>query len=70
MSSNERNTKKTFNNYKKTEKFVPNFKKRLPTWKQIENESKDLLDSYESVRIPLDNCFILFEFSLFLKYFR
>lgn len=44
------NTKKKYNN-KKAEKYVPTFKKRLPTWKQIENESSELLQKYESVRI-------------------
>lgn len=31
------------------EKFVPNFKKREPTWKRIDAELKELLPKYDEV---------------------
>lgn len=34
---------------RKQEKFVPTFKKKIPTWKQIENELDDLTPKYEEV---------------------
>lgn len=41
------------NNFKKggqqKEKFKPEFKKRVPTWKKIEDESKELVAQYETV---------------------
>lgn len=56
-STNDQNgTKSTFkdrkgykNNNKNKEKFVPNFKKKTPTYKQIENELNGLLPKYDEV---------------------
>ena len=31
------------------EKFVPNFKKREPTWKRIDAELKELIPKYDEV---------------------
>lgn len=49
MSAEEASHKK--NRFKKNnrEKFVPNFKKKVPTWKQIEEELKVLSDKYDQV---------------------
>lgn len=33
----------------KKEKFVPNFKKKVPTWKEIETEVTDILSKYETI---------------------
>ncbi len=41
--------RKNFKNRRTEEKFVPNFKKKLPTWKQIDSELKDLSDKYDQV---------------------
>lgn len=50
--SNGQDTKnkkfKTNNKYNK-KKFVPEFKKRIPTWKLVETESKELLPKYDQV---------------------
>ncbi len=35
------------------EKFKPNFKKKVPTWKQIDQEIADLLPKYEQVKLKL-----------------
>jgi hypothetical protein len=48
---NNSNNNKKLNKNNRGEKFVPTFKKRLPTWKQIDNELKELTEKYESVRI-------------------
>ena len=43
--------KNKFNRHRKpNEKFVPNFKKKLPTWKQIDSELKELLPKYDEVK--------------------
>jgi hypothetical protein len=36
-------------NKDKKEKFVPNFKKKIPTWKQIDSEIVDILPKYDEV---------------------
>lgn len=40
---------KKFKDKRRKEKFVPNFKKKVPTWKQIENELTDLVPKYEGI---------------------
>ena len=40
---------KRFKDKRKQEKFVPNFKKKIPTWKQIDTEIVDILPKYEHV---------------------
>jgi hypothetical protein len=45
-----RNGKKSFNG-KNKEKFKPNFKKKIPTWKQIDTELADLIPKYEQVNL-------------------
>ena len=40
---------KRFKDKRKQEKFVPNFKKKIPTWKQIDTEIVDILPKYEQV---------------------
>lgn len=40
----------------KKEKFVANFKKKTPTWKQIDSELKELLPKYDEVN---SNLFII-----------
>jgi len=39
----------------KQEKFVPNFKKKLPTWKQIDAELNELLPKYDEVSPQADS---------------
>jgi ATP-dependent RNA helicase DDX10/DBP4 len=34
---------------KKKEQFVPNFKKKVPTWKAIETEVSDIVSKYEAI---------------------
>lgn len=41
----------------KKEKFVANFKKKTPTWKQIDSELKELLPKYDEVN---SNLFIIY----------
>lgn len=45
------NGKHKFNRHqnKNTEKFKPNFKKKVPTWKQIDQELAELIPKYEQV---------------------
>lgn len=38
---------------KQREKFVPNFKKKIPTWKKIDAELKELLPKYDEVCVFL-----------------
>jgi hypothetical protein len=45
-----RNGKKSYNS-KNKEKFKPNFKKKIPTWKQIDTELADLIPKYEQVNL-------------------
>jgi len=40
---------KGFKNKKKREKFVPTFKKKVPTWKQIEMEAIQLITKYDDI---------------------
>ncbi len=40
---------KKFKDKRKKEKFVPTFKKKVPTWKQIETEVTDILPKYEQI---------------------
>ena len=40
---------KRFKDKRKKEKYVPTFKKKVPTWKQIETEISDILPQYENV---------------------
>lgn len=42
---------KFFGKNKERSKFTPQFKKKLPTWKQIEQEIKDLQPKYDLVSI-------------------
>jgi protein involved in sex pheromone biosynthesis len=44
---NKFNGKKNFK--QNIEKFKPNFKKKVSTWKQIDNELTELLPKYEQV---------------------
>jgi hypothetical protein len=51
---NNRNNRDTKFNGKKNfkqnkEKFKPNFKKKVSTWKQIDNELTELLPKYDQV---------------------
>ena len=52
-SNNRSYNNKNFGNNKfqkrNTEKFVPNFKKKVPTWKQIDAELKSLVERYDSI---------------------
>jgi len=53
MSSNYQTNRKNTNNFKnkgkKREKFVPNFKKRVPTGKLIDQEVNELVPKYDQV---------------------
>ena len=40
---------KKFKDKRKKEKFVPTFKKKIPTWRQIETEVTDILPKYEAI---------------------
>ena len=42
---------KSFKNKKKNfkDKFVPTFKKKVPTWKQIEMEASQLISKYDDI---------------------
>jgi hypothetical protein len=39
--------RKKFKSKRNQEKFVPSFKKKLPTWKQIDNELNELSERYD-----------------------
>lgn len=45
---------------RKQEKFVPTFKKKVPTWKQIENELTDLTPKYEEVKYIFNKLNLLY----------
>lgn len=49
MEKMEKTKKYSNNGNKNREKFVPTFKKKVPTWKQIETELSDLLPKYDEV---------------------
>ena len=49
MNNSFRNGKKSYNGNKNREKFQPNFKQKIPTWKQIDSELADLLPKYDEV---------------------
>lgn len=36
-------------NFKKKEKFQPQFKKKIPKWKQIDSEANELVSLYDQV---------------------
>ena len=61
----QKHQSKFFNKNKERSKFTPQFKKKLPTWKQIEQEIKNLQPKYDLVSFSF--CLFIF-FKILVEY--